>query len=203
MTHTFIERLPTGEDPVVLLRNLYSQEELSAMMGEVESICRLNLMQSGSKTGSAVDNTGNVKVNFGVFLDAVFTPDKCVINNTVKSKMFQMALVDILAREHYLFRYMIHTNRKENLLSYYSTNGSYSEHRDGAVLTALLYLWKQPKQFKGGDLVFPETGYTYTPEFGDVIIFPSILLHAVTPVTLTSSESYSGRFVVSTFMGTG
>lgn len=204
MAHVSIERLPTGEDPVVLIRNLYTDEELSAMMEELNSIGKLNLLRPGSRTGSAVGGSmgdeGNIKVNFGLWFGEIFPPGKSAVDSIVRNRVFDFALEKALCDIHYIYKYMPAATRVNNKLSYYTNNNDYSTHTDECLLTCLTYLWNQPKQFTGGDLVFPEHGYTYTPEFGDVLIFPSIVVHAVTSVHVTSKESYNGRFVVSTFI---
>lgn len=203
MNHTSVELLASGADPVVLIRNLFSSTQVQEIMAEIEKICRLNLLLPGSITGSATDSNNNTKSNFGNFLNDIFEPGRSSIVNYTRGNLLQLNLVSILEQQHYIFKYILHCNHVATLLSYYTNNNDYHPHRDDCVLTSLSYFWKQPQGFKGGDLVFPETGLTVTPEFGDTIIFPSIATHAVTPVTVTSNESYSGRFVVSNFLKRG
>jgi predicted 2-oxoglutarate/Fe(II)-dependent dioxygenase YbiX len=61
-------------------------------------------------------------------------------------------------------------------------NGLYHGHRDSAVMSAVSLFYREPKPYKGGELVFTE--HRYTPDIvnNSIMIFPSFELHAVNPV---------------------
>ena len=61
-------------------------------------------------------------------------------------------------------------------------NGLYHGHRDSAVMSAVSLFYKEPKPYKGGELVFPEHRYTPNIVNNSIMIFPSFELHAVNPV---------------------
>jgi len=197
--HTTITLLQTGNDPVVLIKHLFNQEQCELIFNEILRISSAGLLRAGHNTHSDVTLDGNHKVNFSVWLHSIFDPGKSTILETIKSKFKNLELVDILIQQHYVFKYIAHSKAIHTLLSYYTTNNNYHPHRDNAAITGLSYFWKEPKMFEGGDLIFPETGLSYTPEFGDTILFPSFTLHGVTSVKMNSTESFSGRFVISNF----
>ena len=45
-----------------------------------------------------------------------------------------------------------HTNSDSTMISYYDTGKYYKPHIDSTHFTCLIWLFKEPKQFKGGDL---------------------------------------------------
>ena len=85
-------------------------------------------------------------------------------------------------------------NQRERIqLAEYRTDHHYDWHMDTNVLSGnpvdrkitVVCLMNDPKEFTGGKLELIETkGNTVVPELtkGDVIVFPSFLMHRVTPV---------------------
>ncbi len=92
------------------------------------------------------------------------------------------------------------TWRKPYRLSCYKgeDKGLYLPHRDTGVITSNHYRYSMSlllsDDYEGGHLYFPEYNAYYKPEAGTAIVFPSTLLHGVSPVL-------SGdRFILMSFL---
>jgi Rps23 Pro-64 3,4-dihydroxylase Tpa1-like proline 4-hydroxylase len=96
----------------------------------------------------------------------------------------------------------LHTTRSNILVSYYEHGDSYAEHHDVCVVTCLFWFYKEPKQFSGGELFFPQFNKTFPPKNNSLLMFPSHAKHLVTPVQI--EEKYRGkgfgRYCVSLFL---
>ena len=87
-------------------------------------------------------------------------------------------------------------------MSYYEHGEEYKSHYDEFSLTALWWTCKKPKRFDGGNFIFSD--YDETVEFKDnrMVIFPSIIMHKVTKVTMQEqylNQKY-GRICLSQFL---
>jgi Rps23 Pro-64 3,4-dihydroxylase Tpa1-like proline 4-hydroxylase len=87
-------------------------------------------------------------------------------------------------------------------VSYYENEAHYSSHKDYSVLTAVTYLYKQPKAFEGGDLVLTEYGYAFEPWFNRTYIMPGVVEHEVTEVKMRAEDCGKGlgRYCISNFI---
>jgi hypothetical protein len=101
----------------------------------------------------------------------------------------------------------------EMQVTYYSKAGRYYVHRDsgpaapGRLVTFIYYLHRQPRRFKGGDLLLfdepdpPQTmrpvDYTrIAPTDNSLVLFPSDRLHAVSEVWLETEGPLDGRWAI-------
>lgn len=150
-------------------------------------------------TGSARNQDGSPKKkNAGVFLDSVYTDRS--YSNLLKfnRKVFNATL----NKPSTVLNALTESNEDSTLVSYYENGGEYKSHRDASQLTAVTYLYRQPKAFDGGDLVLPEYGYAFEPWFNRTYIFPSVVEHEVTPVIMKPEDCGKGlgRYCISAFI---
>jgi Rps23 Pro-64 3,4-dihydroxylase Tpa1-like proline 4-hydroxylase len=93
-------------------------------------------------------------------------------------------------------------NHFNTLVSYYENSDYYKPHSDVAVYSTLTYLYKDPKNFTGGDISFIIENERLDIEIQNnlSIVFPSGYLHEVSPVTiLNSGLEDHGRYCISLF----
>ena len=93
------------------------------------------------------------------------------------------------------------TNRTSSLVSYYEENDHYESHFDSFTWTCLIWYFKEPKQFKGGDFSFPESEYTVKLKHNRMVMFPCCYLHNVSPVKFITppKETGLGRYTITHF----
>ena len=177
--------------PCVLLEDVFDETQLDEVWKEIDFI-RLSYQ---SDTGGARDDDGKLmKNNNGMFLNEVFTsPDYSKIMKHTTQQLFDNGWWHGI--HHTWFGKMYgRMNHKSMLISEYSDGGYYHPHSDFDVFTALIWLWKEPKPFEGGDFYFVDRNKKITPENNSGIIFLGSEPHAVDEV------KGDGRFVISTFI---
>ena len=111
--------------------------------------------------------------------------DKHFVANRGKSKILthnrKIFNLEEELKENIFSQFIWQSNFDVTQLNMYE-NGLYHGHRDSAVMSAVSLFYKEPKPYKGGELVFPEHRYTPNIVNNSTMIFPSFELHAVNPV---------------------
>lgn len=192
------------EDPFphAIIDNFFTEEELKSVWKELEFLTDSSKLLDETKTGSAYNADGSLKkVNYGMFLDQIYTDRNLSNILNLSKKVFDVKTMDFLYRKHWVFRYLRESTRDTTLLSYYENNNHYDTHFDYASITILTHLFKEPKQFTGGDLVFQDN-YQLPLVNNRTILFPSVIDHAVTEIKMDSDNKLNGngRYCISKFI---
>ena len=87
-----------------------------------------------------------------------------------------------------------------SFLSYYEDGDYFKPHEDNCKLTVLNWMYKEPKRFTGGNLVFPDYNKTIELESNKVIIFPSKITHAVNTTSMDEKYKGMGRWCITYFL---
>ena len=167
-----------------IVNNYYTEDEIDAIHRELNSI-KPNL-KPPENTGTARTVDGIVsKQNKGMFLNEPRGPIF-----ELSRKLFREVAWET-QKNNWMYRWLSGMDDKI-LVSYYESGDHYKSHTDHAVLTAIYYTWKEPRQFSGGDLYFGK--YKVPIENNSLVIFPSSTQHSVTPVI------GEGRWAISQFI---
>jgi Rps23 Pro-64 3,4-dihydroxylase Tpa1-like proline 4-hydroxylase len=188
----------------IIYDEFLNEEELSKVWNEITFLTSPDKMLPPEKSGSALDADGKIlKKNSVIFLETFYKNRNVSNIGTVTNKIFDKQIYDDLIMVGGYFDYIKVTNAEYNFLSYYEDNDYYEPHRDVSIFTALTWLNREPKKFEGGDLVFSELDETIEYKSNRLIIFPSFLNHAVTPVKMLGQyKPYGGdgRYTLSKFI---
>lgn len=93
-------------------------------------------------------------------------------------------------------------NSVHNMVSYYGPNDYYDTHHDVFQFTCLIWLYKQPKKFSGGDIYFELIDKHFECNNNRLIVFPSYLNHKVEKIIM-SQDDYDngyGRYTITHFL---
>jgi hypothetical protein len=157
-----------------IIKNFYSEDDLELIWKELENL--KHNFGGPEKTGTAHNALGHPKKqNKGLFV-----PQGNPIT-VLNRKLFAPELIHDLTKLNWFFGYLKHLNQDSTLVSYYEDSGHYKAHTDEAIITAIHYLWKEPKTFTGGGLFFGD--FEVPIENNCLLIFPSRTLHEVRPLT--------------------
>jgi Rps23 Pro-64 3,4-dihydroxylase Tpa1-like proline 4-hydroxylase len=173
--------------PVIyaIARNFCNEEEINMIRPELLNL--LPKLKGPNETGSARTVLGHIKKdNKGAFLDATHPI------STIIRKMRDISFISDIERRHWFFGSLRSMNSESTLVSYYENSGHYKPHTDECVLTAIYYIWDEPKTFEGGDLYFGNFKVPITNNC--LLIFPSWTTHEVKPLT------GSGRWAITQFL---
>lgn len=192
--------------PVVVLDNFFNEAALKEMWLELDYFIGNKMFQPPEFTGSAKTFDGNLlKRNQALQLDNYYQQNRnnsAILKRT--QKLFNPDFMDEVLDTHIFWRYLKHSNSDGTLVSYYENSDYYKPHFDYATITALVWLFKEPKHFEGGDLILEST-QKIEVKSNRVILFPSILSHEVTPISMPEEKTNSnlGRFTISKFISIG
>jgi Rps23 Pro-64 3,4-dihydroxylase Tpa1-like proline 4-hydroxylase len=183
----------------ILIDNTYTEEELRFIFLELDFWALSGNLMGPEHTGTARFDDGTIKKkNAGVFLDNAYT-DRRYSNMLKFNRKIFGATLD---KPSTVLNALRESNEDTTLVSYYENGGEYKSHKDASHLTAVTYLYRQPKAFDGGDLVLTEYGYAFEPWFNRTYIFPSVVEHEVTPVVMKPEDCGKGlgRYCISAFI---
>lgn len=191
--------------PYITILNTYDDAEIKDIWEEIDFLYESNKFILPNKNISAIDILGStLKNNLSVFLDDLYHEDrnKSKILN-INRKIFMN--FDSIFRYHpsWFFRNFDCKN-DYTLLSYYGNGGFYKPHKDGAIVSAITWVYKEPKKFLGGDLYLTCNGHTIKENVQNnkTIIFPSMITHSVSEVRINPDEQNKkfGRFCMTQFL---
>ena len=95
---------------------------------------------------------------------------------------------------------ILNTNRHGVLVSYYDDGDEYLDHFDLSSFTILMWFYKEPKRFKGGNLILRDIGEEIEVRNNRMTIIPGHTVHAVPKVTVKGAPEKSGRYCISIFL---
>ena len=93
------------------------------------------------------------------------------------------------------------SNCDDTIISYYENNDYYKPHWDKFLWTSLIWFYREPKQFTGGDFTLTERGYKIDLKHNRMFMFPCYSLHEVSPVKFKKlpKEMGFGRYTITHF----
>ena len=192
--------------PFLVVDNWYTEEEEKKVWKELDFYSSHDLDNTERAETSIVarhqDGTSKSKA-FRYYFDLWYNDlghNKSHINNFLykfKTTGFHSLLEPCLPYS----RSFPGTNRTSSMISYYEENDHYESHFDSFMWTTLIWYFKEPKQFEGGDFNFPDSAYTVKLKHNRMVMFPCSYLHQVTPVKFKTppKESGLGRYTITHF----
>lgn len=199
-------------EKICVVRNWFSEEEIKQIMEELQLLCDSNVMLTAGYNDpyAAVDlQKEPLKRGQGVILNSFnnFGPTQDIYNRFVNyqmtQKLFNENFLDILKNKDIYYSTLKDSCIKSVLINYYENKGEYKLHFDMSEFTAITVLWKKPKKFEGGKLVFTHEELDFNIDFNTLVIFPGKVWHGVTPIKTTEKlrrHDYSGRFSIVYFI---
>ena len=192
--------------PHLLLKNVFDPEELEMVHIELEFLYPLlkkGLEDTGYTKGSTTKTTDEIrKQNKGIFLDQVYVqPNHSFIWNVFQKKIYTPDIT--YAWPHtWQKKLCTHLSWSHYLVSYYEDTDYYLEHTDISIFSTLIWVWKEPIQFEGGDLFFSDKSHTIKVENNTGIIFFGTEPHGITAVQEKDCLSKTfGRWCIGSFSG--
>jgi len=197
--------VPTPNNaPVLIIDDMYTEEELTLIWNELEFLTSSRRLLDAKSTNAATDDDGQYrKTATGVYLDSFYGDRKSSDILAINRKLFSDAVYTYATSLSIFYGLLRTTNNDHTLVNYYDSSQEYAAHVDGTVFTAVTTFFKEPVQFEGGDLEFPELGLRVEKQNNRLVMFPGSLQHAVTPVVMQGNHpSFSGygRYAMAQFL---
>ena len=191
--------------PHIIIDNWFNEKELNCIWHELEFYnIRRNVIRANTTKDVAHDHRGKAKSNaFRFYIDQFYTElgqkvspiQYCLYKQ--RSKQFKEIVVNAmpLHAENY-----VNTNSDSSMISYYDTGKYYKPHHDSTQFTCLIWMYKEPKKFKGGDLKIIPAGETIECKSNRMVFFPSYLQHSVSKLTSDKKIPFGqGRYCITHF----
>ncbi len=191
----------------LIVDDFFTSEELKFIWQELDYLTSPNRMYTpdNSHSGSATQDGKPLKQNLVAPIRKIFNEAQYSDIFNSFNKIYDKEFSEIMDDMNNEFRYYGHSAHLNNgcFISYYEDNDFYKLHRDSAILTFLFWCNKEPKKFVGGDLTIPEIGVDIEYRNNRLVVFPSHLLHSVSPIEMVEENeplSGYGRYCISYFM---
>ena len=195
--------------PALIVDDWYNAEEEQCVWKELNFYTnKRTLLRSEQDITTATNKEGESLVkSFRIYPDLIYNPQYrnqsniCYYTEKFRKKEFHSLVSESFGPIYRMFQ---NTNSEKTLISYYENKDYYNEHCDIFAFTLLIWFYRQPKKYKGGDLVLTESNCTVENIHNRLIMFPSYYLHKVTPVDFKNSteEIGFGRYTITHFFYT-
>jgi Rps23 Pro-64 3,4-dihydroxylase Tpa1-like proline 4-hydroxylase len=187
--------------PHLIIENIYNDEELELIWEELKFLNKPGKMLPPNLYGASrhlVTGQYATKARAleleSVYQNKIFS-NILQVNRKV-SKKYSKEYASL--SPHYVK--FLKSNIDLTKVRYYNNGEDYKPHSDYPYdVISCTYFHKEPKNFEGGELFFPEYNYEVTCKNNMCIIFPPYFVHGVKKITMENSNLEFGRYCVTQF----
>ena len=192
------------ETPFLVVDNFYNKEEQNLIWTELDFHKENFIVDEGiANRGVAKNNNGKPIANLSrIYLDELYENkrERSSILHCYQ-KLFTREIINKYKEKTLAARTYGTTNTDWSQVSYYENNNNYDKHYDEFMHSVLIWFYRKPKRFDGGDLIFTDLNETVKCKHNRMILFPSYYYHKVNKVAM--KEQYKnkglGRFCLTHF----
>ena len=192
------------ETPFLVVDNFYNKEEQNSIWTELDLHKENFIVDEGiANRGVAKNNNGKPIANLSrIYLDELYENkrERSSILHCYQ-KLFTREIINKYKEKTLAARTYDITNTDWSQVSYYENNNNYDKHYDEFMHSVLIWFYRKPKRFAGGDLIFTDLNETVKCKHNRMILFPSYYYHKVNKVIM--KEQYKnkglGRFCLTHF----
>ena len=192
------------ETPFLVVDNFYNKEEQDFIWTELDSHKENFVVDEGTANrGVATNHNGKSIANLSrIYLDELYENkrERSSILHCYQ-KLFTREIINKYKEKTLAARTYATTNTDWSQVSYYENNNNYDKHFDEFMHSVLIWFYRKPKRFDGGDLIFTDLNETVKCKHNRMILFPSYYYHKVNKVIM--KEQYRnkglGRFCLTHF----
>jgi len=200
---------PCTENPVypyILIDEFYDKEEEKLIWQELEFYSGKFLVENKDTTKgvSAADETGkSLNSSQRLYLDEVYGQKNRHISNilNVYGKILGKEIIKAVNDNMPTATILSNSNRDTSQISYYDSGDFYDAHVDLYGYSVMVWFFKKPKRFDGGDFVLSESDTLIECKHNRLIMIPSYYLHSVTPIKMEKKykDKGLGRYTLTHF----
>ena len=200
----------TDPFPLMVINNFYNDFELALIWQELAFYTAPHKLLAAENYGGVVGKTNaRALLLDDIYLDHSEEDDGKNFGNIsnilrINRKLFNCGVLDKFSELHGCCSLANKTNHDITKVRYYHNNEYYDPHTDSSThFLAFSYFYKEPKKFKGGDLIFPKYDLKIPCDNNSMVIFPGWVEHGVRKVTIENSDYYDGwgRYAITSFFG--
>jgi Rps23 Pro-64 3,4-dihydroxylase Tpa1-like proline 4-hydroxylase len=196
--------------PYLIVDDWYNKEEEKSVWKELDfyyadnlsKMLRTETTEDVAKKENELGEKQPLSKSFRIQLNQFFTPIGLRMSSIQKymDKLRKPEFHNIVKQLGALHRLYFQTSMDSTMISYYENNDHYHTHMDYAKMTVLIWFFKEPKRFEGGDLQLVDTKEIIEVKHNRLIMFPGFYEHAVFPVKMKEQlEPGLGRTTITHF----
>jgi len=194
-----------GLFPYITIENIYDDDELYLIWEELNFLCHNKNFLPPEKSGTATDEGKILKRNKCIWLDDFYSDRKNSNILELNKKAISLDNQEKIFRKNTSWFFKnIEPRRYNTLISYYENDDYYHPHKDCALVTALTWFYKEPKKFRGGDLLlhYDKEAFMIEVKTNIMVLFPSCITHSVTKIQMKEEDcnKKNGRFCMTQFL---
>jgi len=186
--------------PFLVIDNFYSDEELEKIWKEIDFLgdkVKPEYNVVAKKHGKPLASVKRL------YLDNLYTTRKTSnILEFFPDKLYSQEVADTYVNLVPSGINFATSNHDTTQLSYYENKDGYKSHTDVSQHTALTWIYKEPKKFEGGDLIFTQSNVKVDCMYNRTVLFPSWYYHAVTQIKMSDEDLNKGlgRWAITHFI---
>jgi len=191
--------------PFLVIDNWYDKETEKSIWSELDFLSTKNKQDQLRAENTIVarneDGTSKGK-SYRWYLGRIYTEEGKTYSTIMqKTDLFRTPKFhEIMQHMTPQCRSFFGSDYDTTIISYYENNDYYKPHYDKFQWTSLIWFYREPKKFKGGDLKFTEPDYKINVKHNRMLMFPCYYLHEVLPIkTKKLKEMGDGRYTITHF----
>jgi Rps23 Pro-64 3,4-dihydroxylase Tpa1-like proline 4-hydroxylase len=182
---------------------MYTDEELNLIWRELDFLTHSSKLVDPSGYGGAKDSSKNYLSNAkALVLDTFYQKREYSNLLTINRKLFAEGYTQIFSELSPDLKFIPHVNSDTTKVRYYQNGEFYKPHTDYSYAAmSFSYFYREPKQFSGGQLIFPSHNYEFDCSHNSMILIPGYVEHGVNEIK-TQETPYSGysRYCITQFL---
>lgn len=208
MSKNFIAHLEDPSHPFLTCDNWFTPEEEFMVWKELDYYTNKSTLKHSSQGPVATDDEGTqLASNFRIYPELIYTE----LGRNMSAILSGIKKLSTTELNSFIYENLTPgpfnnykgTNCDSTIVSYYHSGDYYKGHFDAFQFTILIWFYKEPKTFIGGDFHFTDAKISVPCIHNRMIIFPSYLNHAVTPLEFEKEKSLGyGRYTITHFFYT-
>ena len=192
--------------PYVIFDNWFQKSELTKIWKQLNYFTDKDILPRASFINNllAFDGNGNcLNDAYTMYFDTYFQ-DNTLQFNHLKNNIYKVqnpTFHDTLTNTSEVFNTFANTNHSAAFACYYENDNRYRYHVNNGLFTMLIWLYKEPKKFKGGDLIFKKEGKVISAKNNRMIIFPSYLEYKIDKIVMKKTTNNTGCYLINYLFG--
>jgi len=186
----------------LIIDNWYAKEEKQKIMQELDFYTSEEKIEKAEGNNVAHVNGEDLSNAFRLYPSQYYSPQGTRLSSILKSvdKFRNPNFHEQLKNTSPIFRAFGQTTRDTTLISYYEESQYYKPHFDEAKFTCLVWIFKEPKKFTGGDLILEDLNIKIKCMNNRLVVIPGFLLHEVTTIKMKKPYKFGdGRYTITHF----
>lgn len=186
--------------PFLVIDDWYNKEEEKIVWKELDYFYSCNIFHKAEEN-CAEENGTKLAKNNRLSYDLIFKKMEYSYINKMLYKVQNKNFHSIVENTMPIGKQFKNTNWSNTFINYYENNDFYKSHYDYSIFTMLIFFYKLPKKFFGGDIYFEESDITVDCKHNTMLLFPGYYYHKVNEILMDKENlnNMNGRFSITHF----